>query len=124
MPHFLLNDITLFYHDISSTITQTGKQSGAVKNWHSLVTNQASKSRRRGLGSLAESAQTQAIVQSKGRTTTSSSAARIKTEEVDDMTVTESGAFNDEDESREREHALSSPIKGNKWLNSAVSSTN
>ena len=122
MPYFLLNDITLFYHDISSTITQTGKQSGAVKNWRSLVTNQASKSRRGGPGSLAESAQT--LVQSKGRTTTSSSAARIKTEEVDDMTVTESRGFNDEDESQEREHALSSPIKGNKWLNSTVSSTN
>ncbi len=68
MPYFLLNDITLFYHDISTSFTQTSKQGGAVKNWHSLVANQASKSRCDGPGSLAESARTatSTTAQSKG----------------------------------------------------------
>jgi len=131
MPYFLLDDITLFYHDLSSSFIQTSKQSAAVKNWRSLVANQAAKSRCDGLGSLAETARTatSVTVQSKGRTTASSSAALIKTGKSDDMTTKRRATpalrgFNDEDETEEREHALSSPIKGNKRLNSAVHSMN
>lgn len=128
MPYFLLNDITLFYHDISSSVTQPSKLGGAVKNWRKLVANHASRSKCEGPGSLAESAHTttSTTVQSKGRTTTSSSAAWIKTGKPNVIrgATSELKGFNDEDETEEREHALSSPIKGNKRLDSAVSSTN
>jgi hypothetical protein len=126
MHYFLLDDITLLYHDLSSSFIQTSKQSGAVKNWRSLVANQASKSRCDGPGSLAETARmaTSTTVQSTERTTASSSVALIKTGKSNDVTRTTSvlRGFNDEDETEEREHALSSPIKGNKQLNSAVHS--
>jgi len=131
MPYFLLNDITLFYHDISSSFTQPSKLGSAVKNWRSLAVNHTSRSKHEGPGSLAESSHTavSTTVQSKRRTTASSSAAWIKTGKANDMTVShgatsEVKGFNDEDETEEREHALSSPIKGNKQLDSTVSSTN
>jgi len=127
--YLLLNDVTLFYHDISSTFTQPSKPGGAIKNWRSLVAKQASKSKGEAPGSLAGSVHTatSTTVQSKGRTTASSSAVWVKTGKSVDMTVSRASelrGFNNEDETKECEHALSSPIKGNKRLDSLVSSVN
>jgi len=133
MPFFLLDEITLFYHNISSTFTQPSKPGGLVKNWCATVAKEANpafKIKREGPGSLAGSAHTatSTTVQSKARTTASSTAVLVKTEK---STATAKsgitsgfGGFEDEDETDERDHALSSPIKGkNKRLDSAVRTT-
>jgi len=61
MPFFLLDKITLFYHNISSTFTQPSKPGILVKNWCAIVAKEvrlASKIKHKGPGSLAGSAHT------------------------------------------------------------------
>ena len=120
MPFFLLNEITLFYHNISSTFTQPSKPGSLVKNWHAIVTKEvklASKIKHEGPGSLAGSTYT-AKSTTIAHTTASSTAMQVKTEKSSDTTVhsitSGLGGFDDEDETKECDHALSSPIKGKK----------
>ena len=55
--------------------------------------------------------------------TVSSTAVQVKTEKLSGTTISSiTSGFNDEDETEEHDHALSSPIKGkNKQLDSVVS---
>ena len=119
-PHafLLLDKITLFYHNISSTFTQPSKPGGLVKNWHAIVAKEvkpASKIKCEGPGSLVGSTYT-AKSTTIARTTASSMAMQVKTEKSSDTAVSGItsglGGFNDEDETEECDHALSSPIKG------------
>ena len=122
MPYLILNESTLFYLNLSATKTN---EVGKIHTWTAQVAkaNQKTKSEVQRSG-IATSTTAVSI-----RTTTSSSAvvtaptfkpskkkAKLEPEAVN-LTVS---AFLEEDESAERDAALSSPIKGKQRLTSKV----
>lgn len=124
--YLILNESTLFYVNLSATKTSGV---GKIQNWTAQVTK-ANKSKVPHPGTAVTSSSTTAIC----RTTTSSSAVITQSVPItkplkkslrakhEPKEVTNSAAFLDEpeNESGEREAALSSPIKGNQRLSSKV----
>lgn len=129
VPYLILNESTLFYLNLSATKTS---EVGKIQNW----TAQVAKANKFNSKVPHPSTGTQAVTSSSTtavrRTTTSSSAVVTravpitkplkKKAKLEPKAVTNSAAFLDEpeDESAEREAALSSPIKGNQRLTSKV----
>jgi hypothetical protein len=124
MPHLnylILNESTLFYFDLSASKT---RQTGIIQDWTAQVAkaNKNLKSKVSAPGTATSST----VV----RTTTSSSvvvsqaaATALTTKKkakLEPKAVSKVSAFLDEDESAERDAALTSPIKGKKRLTSKV----
>jgi hypothetical protein len=121
MSHLILNETTLFYLDLSGPKTS---KAGKIQNWTAQVAKANAKPKVSRPSTVTSTTAVSAI-----RTTTSSSAviavpttkplkkkAKLDPEETNSATP----AFLDEDESAERDAALSSPIKGNQRLTSKV----
>jgi hypothetical protein len=121
MPFLILNESTLFYLNLSTTKTS---KTGKVRNW----TAQVAKANKDDKSKAPRSTVTSTTLVH--RTTTSSSAvvsapttkplkkkAKLERKAVPDSP---GSAFLDEDESAERDAALSSPLKGNQRLTSKV----
>jgi hypothetical protein len=119
MPHLsylILNELTLFYFDLSASKTS---RTGKIQSWTAQVAKANKKSKVPASGTATSAT---AI-----RTTASSSAVvaqaapttkkKAKLEPEPDNSAS---AFLDEDESAEREAALASPIKGRKRLTTKV----
>jgi hypothetical protein len=127
MPYLILNESTLFYVNLSATKTS---EVGKIQNWTAQVAK-ANKSKVPHPGTVTQ-AFTSSSTTAVRRTTTSSSAVVTqavpitkplkKRTKFEPKAVTNLAAFLDEpeDESAEREAALSSPIKGNQRLTSKV----
>lgn len=129
----ILDETTLFFYNLACSRKQPKQHAvTAIRNWSDDVAKSAPLSQR-----------TTTSVASTKRTTSSSSAVIAKKSGPPPTKKTESGmlkprdvgkteyepeeedagygGFAGEDESAEREAAMSSPIKGNKWLTSKVS---
>ena len=119
MSHLVLNELTLFYFDLSASKTSQ-TQAGKIQTWTDQVAKANNKSK---VSALSTATSSTAI-----RTTASSSAVvsqaastTQKKAKLDSGAVKVSiSAFLDEDESPERDAAITSPIKGKKRLTSRV----
>jgi hypothetical protein len=133
VPYLILNESTLFYLNLSATKTS---KTGKVENWTVEVAKATKDDKPKVSRPSAVTGTSTTVVSAIRRTTTSSSAvvtvptvptttkplkkkAKLEPKAV---TVTNSAVatFLDEDESVERDAALSSPIKGNQRLTSKV----
>jgi hypothetical protein len=126
MPSLILNETTLFYLNLSTITNTTNSSFNKVKNW----TSHVAKARHITRPSSAHVGSSKSSVPSKR--TTSSTSAIVKTDstllqperkkiKLDNHDLTTSGFLEDEDdETIEREAAISSPVKGNQRLNSKV----
>jgi hypothetical protein len=120
LSYLILNDLTLFYFDLSAPETSRTEK---IQTWTDQVAKANKKSKVPDRGTA-----TSTTVIRTDRTTTSSSAVvahagltikkKAKLEpEAGNVAVS---AFLDEDESAERDAALTSPIKGKKRLTTKV----
>jgi hypothetical protein len=125
MPLLILDETTLFYHTLS--VTLTSKPSGLVKNWAVQVSRAASKSNGpspiRSIHTAASATLHSNTCLTKSSNVLVTSKIQASKDKTDDGTSPGPGGFVDKDETEERQHALSSPMKGNQRLNSAVSAT-
>jgi hypothetical protein len=121
LSYLILNELTLFYVDLSASKTS---QTGKIQNWTAQVAKANKKLK------VAPSTATSTTAIATNRTTTSSRAIVAQTapttKKVETEPETEPGlnlavsAFLDDDESVERDAALTSPIKGKKRLSNKV----
>jgi hypothetical protein len=122
LSYLILNELTLFYSDLSAPKTSRTEK---VQNWTAQVAKANKKSKVVPDAGTATATTTTAV--HTNRTTTSSSAVVVHaglTTKKKAKLEPEAGnsAFLDEDESAERDAALTSPIKGKKRLTTKVQS--
>jgi len=118
LPFLVLDETTLFYHTLS--VTKPSKAAGLIKSWTANVSEAVHAALNTKVPAAKRTSSSTTLNDSKARMTTTSSAIvvssriKVKNEPVDMQ------GFIDEDETEERQAALSSPIKGKKRLNSSV----
>jgi hypothetical protein len=133
----LLNETTLFYFSLGDQARPQGKVSGVIKDWAEKVSRSAQPpskgfstssgtSQARTAKSVSSAFNSATSVPTSFRSTTSAAVkddkAKIasKTSSKQLTELVKLGGFESEDETNEREAALSSPIKGGKRLTSVV----
>jgi hypothetical protein len=122
MSIFILDETTVFYHNLS--LTKSNKPGSTIKDWRVHVAKEINSANQDFIGSIVSATSTTAVA--KSRTTASSNAVWVKTEGLNAIAMRNKtsalGGFEDEDETEERNHALSSPLKAKQYSN-AVSPT-
>src|ERR1700722_15838383 len=124
-----LNESTLFFFNLRASMTSSASDkqiSELIKNW---IADVSSKSK----SSNAKPKATTSVVSSSAHTVSTSTKSWItsgncnrvlRTNKPLSMIYTEGineiGGLEDEDENKEHEAVISSPIKGNKWVTSMV----
>jgi hypothetical protein len=126
----ILDDTTLFFYSLRLSATNNLKKVGLIRDWATEVTGPNAKTTSKAKSkapSSVVSASTLTAVSTSATTksrTTSSGGVGLSGASRPPSTVPEGfneiGGLFDEDESAEREAAMSSPIKGNKRVTSAV----
>ena len=119
MSLLILNETTLFYLNLCTTAASHSNSFNNVKNWTSRVAkaSRTTKSNSAHAGSTNSSS-----VPSKRATSITSAVVKPEKKKLkldDHVDLTTSGFFKD-DETVEREAAISSPVKGSQRLNSKV----
>ena len=121
----LLTEATLFYRNLSLTLQERPKPSGTIKNWASNVAT-APTTKAKGTSSRTSSTAVASSTATSGKTSAATTKIQPPKRHVNvDLDSTDHvswtmGGFDDDDEAEEREAALSSPIKGNTRVTSAV----